>query len=82
MKYIIVATASCPPNEYAILFDEVLTHKIVAGGRPVVSAGFCLFEVREDEFVPVAYGESVSLGLKSRPEKDAAIIAEALGRRI
>lgn len=39
MKYIIVQTAT--GDDYAILFDEILTHKVVAGGRPVVSAGFC-----------------------------------------
>lgn len=84
MKYIIVQT----PNEYAILFDEILTHKIVAGGRPVVSAGFCHLEVRmglavgdDCEIVPVVYGKSVSLDLESRPS-DATIIADALRRRV
>lgn len=82
MKYIIVQTASSPPNEYAILFDEILDHDKVAGGRPVVSAGFCLLSNDGGEIVPVAYGKSVSLGLASRPKQDAAIITEAIRRRI
>lgn len=86
MKYIIVGTEA--GNEYAVLFDEVLIHSKVAGGRPVTSAGFCHLEVRmgmavgdDCEIVPVTYGKSVSLGKASRPS-DAAIIAGAIRRRI
>ena len=38
MKYIIVAEGG---SEYAILFDEILTHASVAGNLRVKSAGFC-----------------------------------------
>lgn len=38
MKYIIVATYGIP---VAIIFDEMLNHKEVAGEMLVKSAGFC-----------------------------------------
>lgn len=80
MKYIIVETSSgC---ESAILFDEILFHDKVAGSQRVVSAGFCCLSNDGGEIVPIAYGKSVSLGLASRPEEDAKIIADALRRRV
>lgn len=91
MKYIIVAEGS---SEYAILFDEILTHASVAGNLRVKSAGFCLLDlhsVREQteesslhidvHVAPSVYGYSASLGLKVR-EEDADLVGQALRRRI
>ena len=70
MKYIIVHDSGL---EKAILFDELLAHKDVAGRFNVVSAGFCSI----GEKVQV-YGESVTLDMRSRKE-DVVLIEEALG---
>jgi hypothetical protein len=81
MKYIIVADSGF---EKAILFDELLSHKMVAGLTPVVSAGFCSIDVdnfmdREPSSMLIVrvWGESVTLNLQSR-EADAALILEAV----
>jgi hypothetical protein len=84
MKYIIVADSGF---EKAILFDELLSHKMVAGLTPVVSAGFCSIDVdnfmdREPSSMLIVlivrvWGESVTLNLQSR-KTDAALILEAV----
>lgn len=93
MKYGIVK-GGITDSEYAILFDECLTHKAVIGYMPCVSAGFCQVseieqtDLNEPEYCcdrPVrlhvsVWGESVSLKVKHRPE-DAKLILEALYRR-
>jgi len=71
MKYIIVKHHDI---EMAILFDEILTHKQVAGDRHVVAAGNC--NSKGD-----AYGNSISLGINGRPE-DSAIIKQSIARTI
>jgi hypothetical protein len=71
MKYLIVQSTGC---DLAILFDEILSHKDVAGTRQVVSAGFC-------DHLGNVFGESVTLGLNSKPE-DTWIIRASMGRRI
>lgn len=72
-KYIIVNTYGL---EMPIVFNPVLQHKDVANGLRPVSAGFCY---RNDH--PIGsfsvYGESVSLGIKSRPE-DKGILEKYL----
>ena len=67
-KYIIV-------DGLAIVFCDALTHKDVARftGKPVESAGFVYFDIGHDGYgddvvVAKAYGESVSLEIKSREE--------------
>ena len=70
MKYIILNEMEI---EVAVLFDELLTHDQVAGGRAAVSAGFCNAE-------GTAWGQSVGLRLKARPQ-DTAIIQASMARR-
>ena len=75
LKYVIVdAGFGC---ESAIVFPETLTHADVAAfysGR-VVSAGFCTISPQEG-YVD-AYGESISLNIKSR-QQDGDIIADQI----
>lgn len=69
MKYIIVISHDLP---VAITFDEILSHDDIATGRHVVAAGKCTSE-------GIAYGESVTLHMKSRPE-DTYIIQQSMNR--
>lgn len=68
LKYIIIENNGL---EFPILFHQCMQHNIVASriGGSVVSAGFWSGNT--------AYGESVSLKLKSRPF-DTDLIASAL----
>ena len=75
LKYIIVLSKDFLQNESVIVFDSLLNHKDVAGTHQVVSAGFCRIKYRDEVDVEV-WGESVTLGIKSRKE-DAEIIKEA-----
>lgn len=65
MKYIIFKDNSVK------VFSEHEIHSWVAGGKPVLSAGFY-----EDG---VAFGQSTTLGVKSRPE-DTEIIKKFLNK--
>ena len=67
-KYIIFEGPLC---QEVVIFSSVMTHSNVAIciGHEVVSAGFVEFSEH-----PQAYGESVSLGIKSRPEDTARIL--------
>jgi hypothetical protein len=58
MKYIVVTANGL---EVAITFPEVITHADMAGRQSVVAAGFCNRDLE-------AFGESTSLGLKSRTQ--------------
>jgi hypothetical protein len=79
-KYIIV-------DGRVIVFCDALGHNDVArafGYRPVESAGFVRFDIGKDEWgdeavVAKAYGESISLGIKSR-EEDSDLITRQLCR--
>lgn len=71
MKYIIISQHDL---EMAIVFDEIIPHVFVAAGRPVVSAGMCNQDGQ-------AYGQSVTLALKSRPE-DTGIIQRSMARHL
>ena len=71
MKYIIVTSHDI---ECAILFDEILSHTFVADDRKVISAGMC-------NQLGEAYGQSVTLKIKSRPE-DTVIIKKSMDRHI
>jgi hypothetical protein len=57
--------------ETPIVFSPLLEHVDVAAGKPVISAGMCY---RAEDGVFGTYGESVSLQVKSRPEKDPEIL--------
>ena len=78
-KYIIVKRRGA---EKAIILDNYLTHDdlLIPG---IISAGFFSFETGEDDCGnPIvkshAFGESISLGLKSREEVDSKLIDKAL----
>jgi len=78
MKYIIVLPAyqSLP---VAILFHYILTHDSFNYPlKNIVSAGFCY--VKENGEVRV-FGESNSLGKKSREDEDPQIIRETIRPR-
>lgn len=71
-KYIVVDNGLL---EVIIVFPDILQHRDVAQSfGDVVSGGFI---TKEDEFI--CYGESISLGLKSRRE-DTDIANQQLGR--
>jgi len=77
VKYIVLQT---PGGEAPVLFPRALIHRWVAGTMApmaVVSAGF----VRLDEGQPHCFGASESLNVRSRPDRDSALIARALGAR-
>jgi len=71
-KYIVVKDEL--GTESMIIFNVVLVHNMVA--KPfakVVSGGFIQFVSEDDKVIPYCYGESISLGIKSRPLTDNAI---------
>lgn len=77
-KYIIT-------NEGPVMFSSAMVHADVARGigRDVLGAGFAQFYVdgdqEDDDTISVrCYGESLSLGVKSRGEEDAAIIRRTM----
>ncbi len=68
MKYIIFDQNGL---ELPVVFPEMIGHdsmKNVFGNCPVVSAGFCRFHAQDVGVVIACWGESVSLGVKSRLE--------------
>lgn len=73
-KYIVVHTMF---SENIIIFSAVLDHKTVAGDMYVVSAGFIEIDFSCDHDEPIkkayCYGESKTLGIKSRPKEDAIL---------
>lgn len=71
MKYIVLQHG--PYDEIPIFFSDVLAHSDMHNllrRPPIVSAGFCQMMNIDDEGNRQirAYGESVSLNIKSRPE--------------
>ncbi len=71
MKYLIIMVRGC---ECSIVFNPILDHADVAGDQmEVISAGFCRMPnyLNDNAF---AYGESVSLKIKSRGQEDARVI--------
>lgn len=78
MKYIITYHGS------PIIFPESETHSDVARTVGAISGGFVkispVYDVKKDvQIVAECYGESISLGLKSRPE-DSAILTSFLNK--
>ena len=72
-KYVIIERAELPGLEMAVLLPpNGLEHRLVATMGKPISAGFCVFS-NECESVR-AFGESLSLGLESRPERDARVL--------
>lgn len=60
-----------------IIFAEPLTHKEIANGFEVISAGFCYWVYQNNEYEWKCYGESVSLNLKSL-EEDSSLLTKQL----
>lgn len=73
MKYIIVDNGQW---EAPVIFDEATQHYTMAQNvfGEVVAAGFVVFRPEGLE----CYGESISLGIESRPE-DSKLINKMLG---
>ncbi len=73
-KYIIV-------DGCAIVFSAAITHSDMAKGMKVESAGFVVFRPVKDEddwiVKATAFGESISLGIKSR-EIDSDLITRQI----
>jgi len=68
MKYLVVQTVHLLPA--AILFNEALTHKSVAGAQKVLSAGFCNAQGE-------VWGRSDSLNIAGHPS-DTGYVKMAL----
>jgi hypothetical protein len=74
-KYIVFKNGSL---EDIITFSELMGHDEIArnlrGNHNIVSAGFLDVAVSEDgDLTCVCFGKSTSLGIESRPEKDARV---------
>jgi hypothetical protein len=76
-KYVIVGGS-------AIVFSAVIQHKDMVGhNEKCEGAGFVYFKMAKDSFgddiiTAVCYGESISLGIKSREEEDSAIVTRQI----
>lgn len=73
-KYVIV-------NGSAIVFSAAIQHKDMVGyHEKCEGAGFVTFHYSDegDYVYAKCYGESISLGIKSRPEKDSLIITRQI----
>ncbi len=76
-KYIIV-------NGSGIIFSAAIQHKDMVGyNEKCEGAGFVRFAVEKDSYgddiiVAQCYGESISLGIESRPEKDSKILTRQI----
>lgn len=79
-KYVILNTTSAIP----VVFSELLTHadvvrSLTGNTKDVLGAGFCYIKQTEDGPRYVCYGESISLKVVSRNEKDEFILNKYLG---
>jgi hypothetical protein len=77
-KYIVYQTPN--GNEEMIIFSATQNHRTIANkfiteinGNKIVSAGFISIYPGNDELIINCYGDSISLEVKSRPEKDKKI---------
>lgn len=77
MKYLVVAKSGF---ELPIVFSPVIQHKEIAKSfEEVVSGGFVYVSSNmQGELSVCCSGESLSCGVRSRPEKDAKLIARNL----
>lgn len=69
-------------GETIYVFPEHVTHRIFAQynagmGDKIVSAGFVAME---NDGLLMCYGESESIGIKSRPEEDSVLANTMFGR--
>jgi hypothetical protein len=76
-KYVIVEGS-------AIVFSAAIQHRDMVGyNQKCEGAGFVYFTMTKDSFgddiiTAVCYGESVSLGIKSREAEDSAIVTRQI----
>lgn len=80
MKYIVGDLGSTQLTT-ALVFHEGVEHQTFENcfrAGSIVSAGFCKICIIKGEVVVTAYGESISLGVSSNPERDARIIKRAI----
>jgi len=73
-KYIIVKDDFGAPA--VVILDKLLSHDKVAAGKEVLSAGFVEIWPDGTEIKAICYGESISLHIKSRPEKDTELLTK------
>ena len=64
-------------NEEIFVFSELQQHKEFRLFNPI-SAGFISFGVKDGNPTCGCHGESISLGLKSRPEQDTLLAKRQL----
>lgn len=69
-KYIIFTDGSVN------IFDKSEIHSFMTQGKDPLSAGFV--ELDEDNYPTKAYGESTTLGIKSRGNEDLMVLQEFL----
>lgn len=79
-KYIVAEVVSGGvAMETPIIFPSFIAHSDIARNlHKVISAGFVQFTAGDDAVDVQAFGESVSLNIKSRP-RDSRLIACSLG---
>ncbi len=66
-------------DELIIVFPELIEHRQFSKFEPV-SAGFISFGIGDHgQMTCQCYGESISLGIESRPEEDTSIAMQQLG---
>ena len=75
MKYIVFA------DNTVCIFPNNCSHKWMAFGRPVISAGFCSIETFKDKFditraTVYCYGRSDSLNIDSHKDMDERLISQ------
>ena len=76
-KYVIVQDTF---GKFAIVFDAMMKHSRFERGA--IAAGFVNFSKNQNGEIEVyAYGNSISLGLKSREAEDDKLICQALNGR-
>jgi hypothetical protein len=76
VKYIIVEVMEI---ETPIVFSDLIQHKTIAQGMgKVIAAGFIAFGAVDGMIGIQCYGESISLGIKSREREDVDIIQRHL----
>ena len=74
-KYVILTDSG-----FALIFNPVMDHSEVACRENVVSAGFLKLKYDESAGIVVRpYGESKTLGIKSRGDEDVFWLEKALG---
>lgn len=86
-KYVIVKDEEFGRIEVPLIFDSYLSHQTMARGLNAIAAGFV--EIRglkrdrgdREDLSVHCYGESLSLGIKSRGRVDSSVIIESLHRK-